>query len=45
MEKFAGVGLTNIIIIWLICSLLTIIAKVIFTKYQIDGVSEVVLVS
>lgn len=45
MEKFAGVGLVNIIVIWLICSLLTVIAKVIFTKYEVGGLSDVVRTS
>ena len=33
MDKFAGVGLTNIIIIWICCMLLTLMAKTIVLKY------------
>lgn len=40
--KFAGIGLKNILVIWLIIIILTVMAKVIFTKYQVPGVSEVV---
>lgn len=40
--KFAGIGLKNILVIWLIIIILTVMAKVVFTKYQVPGVSEVV---
>lgn len=40
--KFAGIGLKNILVIWLIILVLTVMAKVVFTKYQVPGVSEVV---
>lgn len=43
MDKFAGVGLINIFLIWLCCIVLSIMAKVILTKYHVDGLSEVVL--
>ena len=42
MEKFLGVGLTNAIGIALFTLLISVALKVIFTKYEIEGVSEVV---
>ena len=45
MEKFGGVGLKNIFLIWLCCMIFSLIAKVVVTKYHIEGVSEVVLAS
>lgn len=44
MDKFAGVGLKNIFLIWLCCMILSLIAKVILTKNPIEGLSQVVLV-
>lgn len=43
MDKFAGVGLGNIFLIWLCTIAFGVIAKVIFTKYHVDGLSEVIL--
>ena len=43
MDKFAGVGLGNIFIIWLCTLAFSVMAKVIFTKFHVDGLSEVVL--
>lgn len=40
--KFAGIGLKNILVIWMIILILTVLAKVVFTKYPVPGVSEVV---
>ena len=46
MGKLGGVGLTNIIVIWLICSLLTLLAKTIVLKYDLpDSVQAVVTAS
>lgn len=42
MEKFLGVGLTNALGIALFTMLISVALKVIFTKYEIEGVSEVV---
>lgn len=44
MDKFAGVGLTNIIIIWLMCCMFTVIAKTVVLKYPSipDSVQSVV---
>ena len=42
MDKFAGVGLTNIFIIWLCCVLFSLVFKVILTKYHVEGLSEVI---
>lgn len=44
MDKFAGVGLGNIFIIWLCTVLLGVMAKVILTKYPVTGLSEIFLV-
>ena len=41
--KFLGVGITNAFGLWCLFLIFSIIAKVIFTKYHVDGVSEVVL--
>lgn len=40
-EKFLGVGLTNVLGIWILCVLLSLVAKVVFTKYEVPGVSEI----
>lgn len=44
MDKFAGVGLANILMIWLVCCLLTVIAKTVVLKYPKvpDSVQSVV---
>lgn len=33
-KKFAGVGLTNIIVIWLMCLLLDKVAKILVVQYK-----------
>ena len=44
MNKFAGVGLTNIVIIWLVCLVLTLIARTLVVKYNVpEGIRDVVL--
>ncbi|HBG1660055.1 hypothetical protein KWT13_19285 [Clostridioides difficile] len=45
MDKFAGIGFINIVLIWLVCSLLSLMFKVIFTKYEVEGLSQVVRAS
>lgn len=47
LDKFAGVGLCNIIIIWLVISMLNLIAKTIVLKYEKipDSVQEIVTAS
>ena len=40
LDKFAGIGLKNILIIWLICCIFTVMAKVIFIKHEVEGVSD-----
>lgn len=42
MEKFLGIGLTNALGIALFTMLVSVMLKVIFTRYEIEGVSEVV---
>lgn len=41
-EKFLGVGLTNAIGISVLAMIVSIMLKIIFTKYEIEGVSELV---
>lgn len=42
MDKFLGVGLKNAFGLWCLFMVFSLIAKVLVTKYPIDGVSEVV---
>lgn len=42
VERFAGVGLRNVIMIALMTMLLIVMFKVIFNKYEINGVSQMV---
>ena len=44
VEKFAGVGLKNIFLIWLVCMVFSLMAKVIVAKYPIDGLTQIVMV-
>lgn len=41
-EKFLGVGLQHAIGLALFTMLMSVTLKVIFTKYEVEGVSEVV---
>lgn len=43
MEKFAGVGLKNIFLIWVVCTFFTLMFRVLAVKYPIDGLKEVAL--
>ncbi|MCU5087561.1 hypothetical protein OCA23_30330 [Bacillus cereus] len=40
--KFAGIGLKNLVILWLLLTILTVMAKVVLTKHPVPGLSEVV---
>lgn len=40
--KFLGVGLQNALAIALFTLIVSVVLKVVFTKYEIDGVSQVV---
>ena len=42
MEKFLGVGLKNAIGLWALFVVFSLVAKVILTKYHVEGLSEVV---
>ena len=42
MEKFLGVGLKNALGLWLLFLIFSLMAKVILTKYHVEGLSEVV---
>ena len=41
--KFLGIGLYNAVGLWCLFVVLSVMAKVIFTKYHVDGISEVIL--
>ena len=41
-SKFLGIGLTNAIGIALFTMIVSVILKVIFTKYEVEGISQVV---
>lgn len=41
-EKFLGVGLQNALGIAVLTMLVSVVLKVIFTKYEVEGISEVV---
>ena len=42
MDKFLGIGLKNAIGLWLLFMLFFFFFKKVFTKYEVEGVSEVV---
>ena len=44
-SKFLGVGLQNALGIALFTLLVSVVMKVIFTKYEIEGISEVIRAS
>jgi hypothetical protein len=41
-SKFLGVGLKNLILIWMVLTVFSLMAKVILTKHPIDGFSQVI---
>lgn len=41
-EKFLGVGLKNAVGLFFLFMLFSLVLKVIFTKYEVEGVSEAV---
>lgn len=43
MEKFAGLGIKQVIALWIILSLITIMVKTILVKYPVKGLTETVL--
>lgn len=42
MNKFAGLGLKNLVVVAMFTMLFIVVAKVVFTKYEVTGVSQVV---
>jgi hypothetical protein len=42
MERFAGVGMRNVITISVMTMILIVMCKVIFNKYNVTGVSDMV---
>ena len=40
--KFLGLGLINIIGLYFILVLISLVMKTIFTKYEVEGLSEVI---
>lgn len=43
MDKFAGVGLKNVFLIWILCIIFTLMFRVIMVKYPVDGLKEVAM--
>lgn len=41
MDRFLGIGLKKAIALWFFFIMLTVMAKVIFTKYHVSGLSEI----
>lgn len=41
--KFLGVGIVNAFGMWCLFMIFSVIAKIIFTKYPVTGLSEIVL--
>lgn len=41
-QKFAGMGLAQILVLWMVLSLVTIGAKILVNKYQPSGLTELV---
>ena len=42
MGKFAGVGLKNLVVISIFVMLFIVVMKVVFTKHEVNGISQVV---
>lgn len=42
MNKFLGVGLKSAVALWIFFVIMTVVAKVVFTKYKVAGVSEII---
>lgn len=42
MDKFLGIGLKNAIGLWCLFFLISLVVKVIFTTYEVEGLSEVI---
>lgn len=42
MDKFLGVGLVNAVGIAILTMLLSVMLKVVFTKHEVEGVSEII---
>lgn len=39
--KFLGLGLKNVVLLFFVFTVLSLIFKVVFTKYPVQGVSEI----
>lgn len=44
-DKFLGVGLVNVFGIFLMVTVLSVIAKVVLTKHPVSGISELIQAS
>jgi len=42
LDKIGGIGLVNIIVIWVFFVVITVGMKAVLTKYHVDGLSEIV---
>ena len=40
--KFAGLGLKNIVVLWIVLALITLMMKTVLTKHPVSGLSEAV---
>ena len=42
MDKFMGVGLTNALAIAIFSMMISVMLKIIFTKYEVEGLSQII---
>jgi hypothetical protein len=42
MERFAGVGMRNVLLISIMTMIFIVMFKVIFNRYQVQGISDMV---
>ena len=42
MEKFLGIGLKNAFGLWCLFLLFSLVIKTVFTKYEVEGLSDVI---
>jgi hypothetical protein len=42
LEKFAGVGLKNVVVIGLMTIIMIVVLKVVLTKHPVKGVTEII---
>lgn len=42
MDKFLGIGLKNAFGLWCLFLLFSLVIKTVFTKYEVEGLSDVI---